>query len=199
MPQCQNCQKPAIVEFGPQGAPLCVDCYAKMAQALDIQIANHERHLNQLTSEMAAIAGVPDYLPKYPERKRPITVAGATFHNITVKDSTVGVVNTGQLQQIDTAVSVIGRQGDPDLAKALRALTDAIAANSALGAAAQKEALEILSTLSAEAAAPQGQRRSGIAKPLIARLLEILAVSADFAALGDVAFRLIAAALGVSS
>jgi hypothetical protein len=145
MAQCHHCSRPAIVGFGPDHLPLCVDCYLKMAQALDLQMANLERHQNQAAHEMEFIAGVPGIVPKYPERRAPLMVAGATFHNITVKDSTVGVINTGHLEQIDTAISVIGRQGDPELAKALQSLTDAIAANASLGAVAQKEALEILS------------------------------------------------------
>jgi hypothetical protein len=66
-----------------------------------------------------------------------------------------------------------------------------------LGAVAQKEALEILSTLSAEASLPRERRRSGIAKPLISKLREILGVASDLATIGEAAFRLIAVALGV--
>jgi hypothetical protein len=197
MAKCHNCSQAAIIGFGPENLPLCVDCYLKMQQALDIQAANQERQLNQLTAEMESIAGLPGALPRYPERKRPVTVAGATFQSITVKDSTVGVINTGHLQQIDTAVTVIGQQGAPELASALKKLTEAIASTTSLDFAAQKEALDIVAVLSTESALPKEQRRTGVARPLISRLREVLSVAADLATIGQAALPLLAAAFGV--
>ena len=193
MPQCSNCPKPAFVLFGPESGPLCVDCYLKMAQAIDLQLATLERQANFAAAQMEAVSGVRGLVPRYPERKAPVTISGNTFHNISVKDSTVGTINTGHLQLVDAAVTVIGNQGATDAAKAFRAVTEAVVNSTTLDATTKAEALQILSALSAEAATPEQQRRGAVAKPLMTRLRELLSVGADVAAIAAVNWQHLAA------
>lgn len=197
MSQCANCPKPAVMTWGPSQVPLCIDCYSKLAHALDLQNAAHERMLNYLSDEMSVIAGLPPIGPRFPERRPPVTVTGATFHSINVKDSNVGVINTGQLHQVDTAVSVIGQQGDPQLAGTLKILIEAVMAHANMGAENQREAVEILSALGSEAVLPKEQRRAGVARPLIGRLRELLSVASDLATVGQASVPIISAAFGI--
>jgi len=127
-----------------------------------------------------------------------VTVVRPTFHSINIKDSTVGVINQGgNLKIVDAAVTAIGKAGDQHLANALKTLTEVVIGREDVQPAQKQEAAEILSVLASEATKPQDQRRVGIARPLLHRLREILAVSADVAALAVPALELVRGAFGV--
>jgi hypothetical protein len=83
-----------------------------------------------------------------------------TFNNITIKDSTVGVVNTGYIGTVDSAISVLEDSGDKAAADALRKLSEEVANATQISAQVKNDVLELLSVLAAEAAAPKEQRRS---------------------------------------
>jgi len=183
---------------GEPAVPLCLDCWAKHNQVVEAQNAMHERMLNYLSDEMDAIAGLPPIGPRFPERKPPVVVGHATFHNINVKDSNVGVINSGYLHQVDTAVSVIGKQGDASLAFALKLLTETVVAHKSIQAADKKEIIELLSALSSEASQSKEQRRVSVARPLLTRLRELLSASADVATVAQPLIPYIAAAFGLS-
>jgi hypothetical protein len=176
--------------------PLCLDCNTKLQQMVAAQNAEHERQLNYLSDEMDAIVGIGPIGPRYPERPQPVILQGGTFNNIKVTDSTIGMINTGQLHQVDTAISVIGQQGDPQLAETLKALTDLIVAADGLGDEGKKEAIEILSVLGSEATLPVEQRRNSIAKPLLERLREVVGDAANIATITQAMIVIIAGAFG---
>ena len=193
MPKCSQCDRPALYGIGEQQIPLCLQCWALHQSVLDRQLAALERQAEAALEQMEMVAGVR--LP----RKRPmppVTLSGATFHNINIRNSNVGVINTGELQQVDTAVSVIGNQGDSQLAGALKTLAEAVVASTAMRAAARQETIEILSALGSEATAQKAQRRVGVARPLLGRLRELLSVAADLTSVAQAAVPIIAGAFG---
>jgi len=193
MPKCSQCDRPAMYAIGDQQIPLCLQCGAIHQSVIDRQLAALERQGETALDQMEMIAGV-----KLPGRRRlpPVILPGATFHNINIKNSNVGVVNTGELVQVDTAVSVIGKRGDPQLAGALKALTEAVVASTAMDAAARQETIEILSALGSEATAEKAQRRAGVARPLLGRVRELLSAAADLTSVAQTAVPIIAAAFG---
>ena len=194
MPKCSQCDRPAIYAIGDQRIPLCLQCGAIHQSVIDRQLVALERQTETAIDQMEMIAGV-----RLPGRRRPappVILPGATFHNINIKNSNVGVVNTGELHQVDTAVSVIGSQGEPQLAGALKALTEAVVASTAMDAAARQETIEILSALGSEATAQKSQRRAGVARPLLRRLRELLSIAADLSSVAQAAVPIIAAAFG---
>jgi len=159
------------------------------------QIASLERQADRALDDMEMATGVPmRALMIQRPRPQPIAVHGATFNSINITDSNVGVVNTGQLTQVDTAIGVIGRQGNQRLASALKSLTEAVMVSAALAAPSKKEAVEILSALSTEATAPSAHRKRGVARALMARLKEILSVGVDIAEVTQTTLDVIATA-----
>jgi hypothetical protein len=109
MPKCNQCDGPAIYAIGDQQIPLCLQCWAIHQSVIDRQLAALARQGETALDQIEMIAGV-----RLPGRRRPATpviLPGATFHNINIKNSNVGVVNTGELHQVHTAVSVIGSHG----------------------------------------------------------------------------------------
>jgi hypothetical protein len=153
MAKCYNCDKPAMFAHGTQNIPLCLDCSNKLQQTLSQQQADLERETNFMADEMESFAGIGRMGARYPARPQPIIVQGGTYNNTKVTGSTTGMINTGQLSQLDTAISVIGQHGDPELVQAIRKLADLIVGDRAMSAQGKKEAVEILSVLIAEATA----------------------------------------------
>lgn len=199
MPKCSQCDRPALYAVNSDAGqvPLCLQCGALHQSIIDRQLAALERQQETALDQMEMVAGV-----RLPGRRRtlpppPVIVGGSTFHNITIRNSNVGVVNTGHLHQVDTAVSVIGRQGDAQLAGALKRLTEAVVASTTMESALKEETVEILSVLSAEATTAKEQRRSAAARPLLARLRELLSTSADLAVVAQALWPAIAAAFGM--
>ena len=194
MPKCSQCDRPAIYAIGDQQIPLCLQCCAIHQSVFDRQLAALDRQVEMALDDMEMVAGV-----RLPGRRRPappVVLSGTTFHNINIKNSNMGVVNTGELHQVDTAVSVIGNQGEPQLAGALKALTEAVVASTAMDAAARQETIELLSALGSEATVQKAQRRAGVARPLLGRLRELLSVAADLSSVAQAAVPIIAAAFG---
>lgn len=99
---------------------------------------------------------------------------GATTYKteIHLRDSTVGVLNTGEInnvQSISVNVSSIAEAGHAEMAKALKELTEAVAGSGELSADDRSYVLENLEELSNQAALPQNERaKSGIIKSVAA-------------------------------
>lgn len=182
MPQCHQCNRAALYVVGESNIPLCLDCYNKVWQIQREQLEMNEREMNFLADEMDDIVGMPRSGTRYPER-RVVTISGVTLHNIKIDRSVVGSVNTGVIGRVDVAVSVALSEGHGDVAAALKNLTEAIAASTALSAEKRDEALEILATLSEDLTAPAAKRRKNMARTLAIALREILSASADLSQL----------------
>jgi hypothetical protein len=181
--------------FGDPPIPLCVQCAMLHNAMMQQQLAAAERGIERAMDDMEMVTGV-QLRPRRPPAPAPIIVQGAAFHNINIRDSNVGVVNSGDLQLVDSAISVIANAGDARLAVTLKDVTEAIHAQGNLDAGLKREAIEIVSAIATEATQPVGQRRFGVARPLIARLREILSTTADLATVAQAAIPIIAAAFG---
>lgn len=79
------------------------------------------------------------------------------FNNIRVENSTVGVINTGDVKAIDSVVSTVSAQGNQKLATGLRDFTQAVIDDPLLAQENKNEALSQLSFLSHEVIADQKQ------------------------------------------
>src|SRR5947208_537253 len=98
-------------KMGDGKAPLCLDCSLKLTQLTAAQMDMQTRHLNFLTGAMESQAGVPSgTLPRYPERSV-VHLEGVTLNNIRIDRSTVGVVNTGTIGLVDSAVTALRQAG----------------------------------------------------------------------------------------
>ena len=93
-----------------------------------------------------------------------------TVH-VTVKDSTIGVLSTGDsatIRAISVSATAVFQAGHADVAKALEALAAAFASSTQLAAQQRTEALEMLEELGRQAALPAASRaKPGIVKALV--------------------------------
>jgi len=165
MPSCSQCGKPAIISV--DNNPLCVDCYLKFQQAMQIQDTMYVQEMNYLTDMMESTVGLYGVLPKYKVRQPVVHQGSLTFHNIKVDQSVIGSINMGEVQRIDVAMSHIKTSGNEELVKALKEFTEAVIAETKLDAELKNQIIEQISFLTSQSALPKEKRKSGIIKAVL--------------------------------
>ena len=181
---CYNCGKPPmyyLVDTEGQEVPLCLDCYSKHAQILAIQNDQLERNLNYLANKMDRITGIPGFTPRFPQRQISISQGDkVVLNNIYVSNSNIGVLNTGNLQIVDSAITVLnGDQNTREISLAISKLANAIAGSTELPIAKRNEAMEFLGAVAAEATIPKEKRRNSIVRTLLDALPTTIQTSAS--------------------
>lgn len=184
-----------MFQVGDQKVPLCLECNLKLVQMAQIQNDMLERQINYLSDHVDDVVGLPRSGARFPERKM-VNVGGVTLHNINVSNSTVGVINSGNVGTIDAALTVIKQSGDMQLAAALKGLSEAVIASNAIQADVKNQMLEILSVLSTEATAPKERRHTTVISALISKFRELVGLAKDLSALWAQWGPVITAALG---
>ncbi len=165
MSSCLQCGKPAI--FRVRGNPLCIDCYLKLQQILEIQDARLVQEMNYLTDEIEAAVGLYGVLPRY-NVPQPIFHQGPlTFHNIKVGHSVVGSINTGEVKRIDVAISNIKTSGNEKLVKALKEFTEAVISETKLNAELKNQVFEQISFLASQCGLPKEKQKPSIVKVIL--------------------------------
>jgi hypothetical protein len=160
-----------------------VDCADKISRIAErqkqeqflesIQRANMMNFILERAESLSV--GPPGFLGRMPVPQiAPTTVTGGiTLNNIHVDRSTVGVLNTGQMegiQRIDINISLLDQTSEPSIAKALRALTEAVVSTQEVSIAQRSDLLDQLHGLSDQALLPPAQRKSGVVKAIITGL-----------------------------
>lgn len=162
---------------------LCLDCNLKLTQLNSVQNAESERLINYMTDQMEATFGFYGVSPRFPERKT-IQGGNVTLNNIKVSNSTIGVLNTGTIETVDSAVTVI-RQTDPQLSAELLAFSQSVIAEPNLPADFKNKVIELLSVIATEATAPKEKRRSFAIRPLLQELATLASGAAGLTVLYD--------------
>src|ERR1041385_866691 len=187
--KCQNCEKTAMFGVGPEGKmPVCLDCYIKFSQVMDRQEENLERQLNYYAAEIEMVMGMPGVVPRFPPRPPRIVLTGSSVLNhIQISNSNIGVLNTGTIGMIDGAVGVMQRGGDREAAESFKRMTEAIANSPDLSGSAKNKAMELLSIIATEAAAPKEKRRGEAMRTLLRDVASALGGAAALVKLWEAA------------
>ena len=197
--KCYNCSKPAMYAVGEQDIPLCLDCYLKHSQVTQAQMENHERWLNYLQDEMAAQVGMPPMGPRFPPRPKPVILGGVRMNNINVSNSVIGTINTGTIGVIDQSISALVQTGEPNLAQAVKELSEAILKSGDLTSNQKAELVEGLSVVAEEAAAPKERRRSAVARAILENAAKVTSLANDITDVGQKWWPVLMAAFGATS
>jgi hypothetical protein len=177
--KCYQCGKPAMYQVGDQKIPLCLDCYFKFSQIQQQEIENNERMMNYLSDEMAFTVGLPSMGPRFPPRPKPVVVAGAKLNNINVNNSVVGTINTGSIGTVDQSISALIQCGEPELAEAIKNLSEAILQSGDLTRNQKNELIENLSVISKEAVTPKEARQNTVALSLLEKAMKVTSLAND--------------------
>lgn len=174
--KCYQCGKPAMFKVGKEEIPLCLDCNLKLTQISQIELEANERMINYLSDQMDYTVGLPLSGPRFPPRKT-IHVGGVSLNNIRVDNSTIGVLNTGNIESVDVSVTSLQQSGNSQLANAIKELANAVVASNELQTETKNQLIEILSVVSSEATAPAERQRKGVVKVLIEQFKNVLSIS----------------------
>jgi len=176
--KCHQCGKPAMFKVGKEEIPICLDCNLKLNQMYQMQSEANERMINYLSDQMDYTVGLPLSGPRFPPRKT-IHVGDVSLNNIRVDNSTIGVLNTGNIESVDVSVTSIEQSGDSQLANAIKELANAVVSSNELQDETKNQLIEILSVVSSEATAPVERQRKGVVKVLIEQFKNALCISAQ--------------------
>lgn len=184
---------------GAQDIPLCLDCYLKFSQISQAEMENHERWMNYLHDEIAAQVGMPPMGPRFPTRPKPVILGGVRMNNINVSNSVVGTINTGTIGVIDQSISALVQTGQPELAQAVKELSEAILKSGDLTSNQKAELVEGLSVVAEEASAPKERRRSSVARTILENASKVIALADDITDVCQKWWPVLMAAFGAGS
>ena len=82
----------------------------------------------------------------------------------------IGSINTGNIGQIDVALSDIKNGGNDELANNIKEFTEAVLASTVLTIEMKNEIIEQLSFLSGQATVPKESQKGSIIKPILSTI-----------------------------
>ncbi len=190
--RCSQCGKPAMFEVE-GGHRLCLECWTKLQAAFQANLQALHQEKEALLDEFEFISGVPMRRPQ----PNPIITGPVHLSNIRIDRSTVGVVNTGQIGQIDAGITMIKDQMNPELASLVAQFTQSVLQEKALAVEHRNEILDLLQALSQQLATPKEQRKTGLLKAVLSGVKDLIATAAGLATLWNAVSRGLAAHLGI--
>ena len=95
------------------------------------------------------------------------------MNNIQVTNSELGVLNTGNIQNVDSTVTVLKTSGNSELAETITQLSETVI-KSNISNDIKNQIIELLDAISTEAVAPQDKRRKSVVGALLAKLSAIM-------------------------
>jgi hypothetical protein len=181
--KCIQCVRIATVKI--EERPLCIDCSHKLAQVrfmeqqtLHNQLSWQASNLNFVEQQLYVGAG--GLLPLTQMRIPPPPIStNYSFQEIKVSDSSVGVINTGRLINLDTSIQVFNNRGDKELAKSIKDLTQAVVDSNELNEQLKKEIVEQLDFIVTEAFANKESQRKGMVKKTLDNISQSLGTVAS--------------------
>lgn len=178
---CYQCSRAAlyVVQLGDNEVPLCLDCYFKFSQIQQQQLENNERLINYFSDQMDMTVGFGIGGPRFPTRPQPVYMQGVKLNNINVNNSVVGTINTGSINSIDQSITALQNIGNPDIAQAVKELSEAIIGSGDLTPNQKNTLVESLSTISREAASPPEARQNTVANALLEKAMQITSTAND--------------------
>jgi hypothetical protein len=140
---------------------LCFDCNLRHQNATAQQLQLLMQLQQSTRDDMDEMLGLP--------RRRPAPVVvqrgPMTYNNISVNNSVVGAINTGNVKRIDVAIERIKQQGSAgaaDFAESLKQFTEATLEAADLDQTAKDEMTEQLSFLTDQIQTKSEERKPGM-------------------------------------
>jgi hypothetical protein len=185
--KCHQCDRPAYWSFGSGAPPLCIDCAEKINHIQNTQFLKAAAMMSQAKDDMDFIMPIAPTKGRVPVAEMARAMQrGSVLNNIAVTNSNVGVLNTGDLAQIDAFISMSAGSDVAAVGEQLRALVQAVVDSNELDAEAKRETVELLKAISQQLA---GDRKKSVTMSLLR--------SVEERAKGAAAIMQLATALGV--
>ena len=176
---CSQCETPAL-----SGVGLCVDHYLKYEQALYLQASMLASQMNYIQQEIYAGHGGILPLKQVDLPPPPFEGDKLTLNHIEITGSTVGVVNLGQAQNIDSVITQMHGEGNQELADALAEFTQAVINSDELTQDVRDELAEAIELLAAQTRVTS-EKRSKLIPTIIRGVRDSVSSSAALLTLWD--------------
>jgi hypothetical protein len=189
--RCNKCPRPAIYQVSDQRIPLCLDCYHKFQTVNYMQFLQNAAMMNQALDDMDEISGFASGGGRIPvaEMAKAMQKKAPVYNNIRIHNSTVGVLNTGDLARIDAVITLTKDTDVEAVGDKLRALTQAVIDSAELAAESRKEIVDLLQSLSEQVIGSQSQRKPSVIFALMKAIEErakgVAAISQAATLLGE--------------
>lgn len=155
MPQCHQCRNPAFYSVGKTDADmknLCLSCWTMLEHTNFLKFLQNAAMLNNAMDQMDAVMPIGLNNGRIPVGEIARAMAKSnTYNNISIQNSNVGVVNTGNLARIDAAITMSKGTETEEFGARLKDLTQAILSQEALAAETRQQLIEITQAISDQA------------------------------------------------
>jgi hypothetical protein len=163
MAECIQCGKPAIVQ------DLCVEHYYMLMQANHIQLSWASAHFNALSDSLDAGAGYLVHHQRIEIPQLPNAISNISTENyFNISKSTVGVLNTGTINNLNSGITLMESQDKAEVATSIKDFIEAVDKSIQITIEAKKEILEQLDVLIAQLNAEEKSRSIGLIKSILA-------------------------------
>jgi len=163
-PACGNCGKPAFSYMN--DFPVCIDCGYKVQHAHWMEMSHNIAMLNHADRELAIACGMPQLANPIEIPRAPMPPITYNNQSVTVTGGTVGVINTGNVEQIRVNLQSLSETAAVDLVEPLKLLTEAILEAQDADADLKNELLEQVAALTEQAKEKPEARKGGTIKAL---------------------------------
>lgn len=137
---------------------LCILCARQVSDVMFQAALLNMAQANQAADDMDLVSGIRLGGGRYPVAEMAAAMRGAvTQNNITISNSSVGVVSTGDLAKINAVITLTEGSDAADLGMAIRQLTQAVLDTNEIAAETKRELVSLISTLSEQVTAKRSK------------------------------------------
>jgi hypothetical protein len=153
--RCSQCSNNAFYRIGNGTGgetSLCLQCLSIWEGIQFREWLKSSAMMNHASDSMDMLTGFGPPSPRIPvEAIARAASMSRTYNNISISNSNVGVVNTGNLARIDAAITMSKGTEAEEFGARLKDLTQAILANSDLAKEQKQQLIEVAQTISDQA------------------------------------------------
>ncbi len=159
IPKCHQCPNPAFYSVGRNEAEmknLCLSCWSILKQMNFMDFLQNASMYNNALDQMDTLVPIGVGRGRIPVAEIARAMSrSATYNNISIQNSNIGVVNTGNLARIDAAITISQSQGAEiaEFGARLKDLTETIVGNSEISEEIKRDLIDIVQTISDQAIA----------------------------------------------
>ena len=162
--RCHQCDRPAIWDTG-EGKVLCLSCAKELQSMQHRQLLFCAAMANQALDDMDAVVGMRLSGGRMPVKEIALAMTEkSVLNNIHITNSSVGVLNTGDLARIDAVITLTKSTDVETIGTQLKMLTQSIVDSPDLNQAQKKEMLDLVETLGEQVVGP---RKPSVIKTLL--------------------------------
>lgn len=178
--KCYQCERPAIYKMGEQGPGLCVDCAHKAQDIANKQFLLNAAMMNQALDDMDAVVGFSSGSGRIPVSEIARSMQEKTvLNNIRISNSSVGVLNTGDLARIDAVITFTNGTNVESVGQLLRKLTQSVVDSEELDAKAKKDVLDLIEALADLVVGARSNAKASVARVLVDGITDKLKKATD--------------------